>query len=107
MFQAAHQGKELLLFSTVENVVRQSFPKASFQATLNACTRRLPTPVIYLEATLGHKAVVKREIEYDSPGLFAFEELPAELRAVRGDEGGRDGKRGAQALARKMKSVNY
>jgi hypothetical protein len=82
-FQAAHSGKELLLFSTVEAVVRQRFPEASFQATLNACTRRLPTPVIYLEAGLGHKAVVKREIEDDSPRLFAFEEPPAELRAVR------------------------
>jgi hypothetical protein len=83
VFQAAHQGKELLLFSTVEAVVRQRFPEASFQATLNACTRRLPTPVIYLEAALGHKAVVKREIEDDSPRLFAFEEPPPELRAVR------------------------
>ncbi len=82
-FQAAHQGKELLLFSTVEAVVRQGFPDASFQATLCACARKLPTPVIYLEAALGHKAVVKREIEDDSPRLFAFEEPPAELRAVR------------------------
>src|SRR5262245_7894480 len=73
VFQAAHRGKALLLFSTVEAVVRQGFPDASFQATLNACTQRLPTPVIYLEAALGHKAVVKREIEDDSPRLFAFE----------------------------------
>jgi hypothetical protein len=83
VFQAAHGGKKLLLFSTVEAVVRQRFPEASFQATLNACTRRLPTPVIYLEAALGHKAVVKREIEDHSPRLFAFEEPPPELRAVR------------------------
>jgi hypothetical protein len=83
VFQAAHGGKELLLFSTVEAVVRQGFSDASFQATLNACTRKLPTPVIYLEAGLGHKAVVKREIEDDSPRLFAVEEPPPELRAVR------------------------
>ena len=83
VFQAAQEGKELLLFSTVEAVVRQRFPEASFQATLNACTRRLPTPVIYLEAALGHKAVVKREVEDDSLRLFAFEEPPPELRAVR------------------------
>jgi hypothetical protein len=83
VFQAAHRGKERLLFETVEAVARQGFPDASFQATLNACTRRLPTPVIYLEAGLGHKAVVKRQIEDDSPRLFAFEEPPAELRAVR------------------------
>ncbi len=83
VFQAAHRGKELLLFETVEAVARQGFPDASFQATLCACTRNLPTPVIYLEAGLGHKAVVKREIEDDSPRLFAFEEPPPELRAVR------------------------
>lgn len=83
VFQAARQGKELLLFETVEAVVRQGFPDASFQATLCACTRKLATPVIYLEAGLAHKAVVKRDIEDDSPRLFAFEEPPAELRAVR------------------------
>jgi hypothetical protein len=83
VFQAAHRGKERLLFETVEAVARQGFPDASFQATLNACTRRLPTPVIYLEAGLGQKAVVKRQIEDDSPRLFAFEEPPPELRAVR------------------------
>jgi hypothetical protein len=83
VFQAAHGGKALLTFETVEAVVRQGFPDASFQATLCACARKLPTPVIYLEAGLGHKAVVKREIEDDSPRLFAFEEPPPELRAVR------------------------
>jgi hypothetical protein len=59
------------------------FSEASFQATLNACTRNLPTPVIYLEAALGHKKSVKQEIEDDSPRLFAFEEPPPELRALR------------------------
>src|SRR5262249_57810127 len=59
------------------------FPDAGFRARLNACPRLLPTPVIYLEAGLGHKAAVKRQIEDDSPRLFAFEEPPPELRAVR------------------------
>jgi hypothetical protein len=83
MFHAAHGGKALLTFETVEAVARQGFPDASFQATLCACTRRLPTPVIYLEAGLGHKEVVKREIEDDSPRLFVYEEPPTELRAAR------------------------
>jgi hypothetical protein len=83
VFQPAHGGKALLTFETVEAVVRQGFPDASFQATLCACARKLPTPVIYLEAALGHKAVVKRDVEDDSPRLFAFEEPPPELRAVR------------------------
>jgi hypothetical protein len=83
VFQAAHGGKALLTFETVQDVIYGGFSEASFQATLNACARNLPTPVIYLEAGLGHKAVVKREIEDDSPRLFAFEEPPPELRAVR------------------------
>jgi hypothetical protein len=82
-FQAAHGGKALLTFDTVKAVLDGGFPEARFQATLNACAKRLPTPVIYLEAALGHKAVVRREIEDDSPRLFAFEEPPPELRAVR------------------------
>ena len=36
-----------------------------------------------VEAALGHKKAVKEEIEDDSPRLFAFEEPPPELRAVR------------------------
>lgn len=83
VFQAAHRGKERLLFETVEAVRQIGFPEASFQATLNACAKRLPTPVIYLEAALGHKAVVKREIEDYSPRLFAYGGPPPELRAVR------------------------
>ena len=83
VFREAHAGKTLLTFATVKVVLDGGFPEASFQATLNACAKRLPTPVVYLEAALGHKAVVKREIEDDSPRLFAFEEPPPELRAVR------------------------
>lgn len=81
-FQSAHQGNELT-FETVEAVRQNGFSDASFQATLCACTRTLPTPVIYLEAALGHKKAVKEEIEDDSPRLFAIEEPPPELRAVR------------------------
>jgi hypothetical protein len=82
-FKGAHGGKTLLTFETVQSVIDRGFAEASFQATLNACTRRLPTPVIYLEAALGHKKAIKEEIEDDSPRLFAFEEPPPELRAVR------------------------
>jgi hypothetical protein len=83
VFENAHSGKKLLTFETVKEVINAGFSKASFQATLNACTRNLPTPVIYIEAALSHKAAVKREIEDDSPRLFALEEPPPELRAVR------------------------
>lgn len=50
VFRAAHAGKALLTFETVKAVLDGGFPEASFQATLNACAKRLPTPVIYLEA---------------------------------------------------------
>src|SRR5208337_4775857 len=39
VFVAAHSGKELLTFETVEAVVREGFPDASIQATLFACCR--------------------------------------------------------------------
>jgi hypothetical protein len=84
VFQTVYKGKGLLTFETVKAVLDGGFPEASFQATLNACAKRLPTPVVYLEAALGHKAVVKREIEDDSPGLFGKEEPPeGQLRAVK------------------------
>jgi hypothetical protein len=83
VFRAAHAGKSLLKFETVEAVKGGGFPEASFQATLNACARNLKSPVIYLEAALGHKKAVKEEVEDGSPRLFAFEEPPPELRAVR------------------------
>ena len=83
VFGAAHGGKALLTFETVEAVRAGGFPEASFQATLNACAKRLPTPVILLEAFLGHKASVRRAIEDDSPRLFEVDEPPAQLRAVR------------------------
>ncbi len=82
-FRAAHTGKPLLTFETVEAVHQSGFADASFQATLNACARRTPTPVVYVEAAVGHKKAVLEEVEDDSPRLFAFEEPPPELRAVR------------------------
>lgn len=83
-FGRAHHDNPLLLFSTVQAVVDEAFPEASFQATLCACARQLPTPVIYLEAMLGHKAEVKRKINDRAPRLFDMgEPPPGELRAIR------------------------
>jgi hypothetical protein len=43
--------------------VRQGgFPDASFQATLNTCVKRMPTPVLYLEAALAHKMEAQRRM---------------------------------------------
>src|SRR5579864_4234605 len=62
VFGSAHAGKALLTFETVKAVQDGGFPEASFQATLNACAKRLPTPVLYLEATLAHKKEVKQRL---------------------------------------------
>ena len=77
VFGAAHAGKALLTFETVKAVLDGGFPEASFQATLNACAKRLPTPVVYLEAAIAYKKAVKKRVENDSPGLFGNEEPPA------------------------------
>jgi hypothetical protein len=81
VFGAAHTGKALLTFDTVKSVHDGGFQEASFQATLNACAKRLPTPVMYLEATMAYKKEVRRRLA--TPSMFADDTLPGELRAVR------------------------
>lgn len=80
-FVQATGGNRLLTFGTVEGVIERAFPAASFQATLFACTRRLPTPVLYLEAALAHKKDVKRRMA--TPSMFGDDPPPGELRAVK------------------------
>ena len=80
-YQQASQGKRHLTFGTVETIISGAFPAASFQATLFACTRRMTTPVVYLEAALAHKKAVKRLLA--TPSLFGGEPPPGELRAVK------------------------
>ena len=85
LFQPAYQqasfGKPHLTFSMVEAIISEAFPAASFQATLFACARRLPTPVVYLEAALAHKKEVKRRLQ--TPSMFGDDPPPGELRAVK------------------------
>jgi hypothetical protein len=80
-FQQASGVNRLLTFETVEGVIERAFPAASFQATLFACTRRLPTPLLYLEAALAHKKHVERRMA--TPSLFGDDPPPGELRAVK------------------------
>jgi hypothetical protein len=80
-FRQATEGKPLLTFGTVESIISEAFPAASFQATLFACARRVTTPVVYLEAKLNHKKEVKRKMAM--PSLFDDEPPPGELRAVK------------------------
>ena len=49
-------GSRCLTFDVVEALRKQCFPEASFQATLSACNRTVSIPVVYIEATLAHKA---------------------------------------------------
>ena len=81
VFDAAHDGKALLTFGTVEAVRAGCCPEASFQATLNACAKRLPTPLVYLEAALGYKKEERRRNQ--TPSLFGDAPPPGELRAVK------------------------
>jgi len=80
-FQLATDGQRHLTFGVVESIVASTFPAASFQASLFACTRRVTTPVVYLEATLAHKKEVKRKLATKS--LFDDDPPPGELRAVK------------------------
>jgi hypothetical protein len=80
-FRLAIEGKPILTFDTVESIISEVFPAASFQATLFACARRVTTPVVYLEAALNHKKDVKRKMA--TPSLFDEEPPPGELRAVK------------------------
>jgi len=81
VFRSACNGKQHLTFGMVESIITNAFPTASFQATLFACTRRVTTPVVYLEATLAHKKEVKRKLA--TPSLFDDDPPPGELRAVK------------------------
>ena len=79
--QSATDGQRHLTFGAVESIIANAFPSASFQATLFACTRRMTTPVVYLEATLAHKKEVKRKLATKS--LFDDDPPAGELRAVK------------------------
>ncbi|KAA5538592.1 hypothetical protein FYK55_27280 [Roseiconus nitratireducens] len=80
-FQKAMHGQRHLTFGGIESVIENAFPAASFQATLFACFRRIETPVVYLEATLGHKKEVRRKLA--TPSLFNDATPSGELRAVK------------------------
>jgi hypothetical protein len=71
---------EPLTFAAV-NAIREAFcPDASFQATLIACVKRLPTPAVLVEAGMGLK---KDElVKLATPSLFVIDPPKARLRAL-------------------------
>jgi hypothetical protein len=48
-------GHPRLTFKIIEKVQKRICPEASFQSTLIACTRRVPMPMVYVEAGLALK----------------------------------------------------
>jgi hypothetical protein len=82
VFEEQLRGKMLLTFEVAEAVRRLRFAEASFQATLRACCRRTPSPVIYVEAALAHKVEDQREINRGQGRLFEDDQPVAKLRAV-------------------------
>ena len=80
-YQQASEGKPLLAFGTVETIIGNALPIASFQSTLFACARRLTTPVVYLEAALDHNKQGKRQLQ--TPSLFGDDPPSGERRAVK------------------------
>jgi hypothetical protein len=82
VFEAQLRGKRRLTFEMAEAVRRLRFSEASFQATLSACCRRTPSPVIYVEAAVAHKAEDQLEIKQGQGWLFEESQPVAKLRAV-------------------------
>ena len=75
---AKYHQNDRLSFSTVDAIRQDYCSEASFQATLFACQRRLPTPVIYIEAQMGYKAGEQRQL--NSKQMTLFEEDPPEAK---------------------------
>ena len=81
-FDKEMRGKPKLSFDAVENIRRSAFPDASFQSTLFACHRRFFTPIVYLEASLAHKAEDRKDLNQGVAWLFEEMQPVHQLRAV-------------------------
>ena len=70
-----------LTFDAVERVRVAVCPDASFQATLIACTKRMPTPVIQLEAAKRYKKAEENALASRQLSMFSRAAPEAKLRA--------------------------
>jgi len=77
---AREHSKPLLELGTVEAIRRAYCDRASFQATLFACLRRMNTPVVYVEAEMKYKAEEERRLRSKQRRFFADEPPVAKLR---------------------------
>lgn len=77
---AREHNKPLLELRIVE-VIRSTYcDKASFQATLFACQRRMNTPIVYVEAEMKYKAEEERRLRSRQRKFFADDRPVAKLR---------------------------
>jgi len=77
---AREHSKPLLELGTVEAIRRAYCDKASFQATLFACQRRMNTPVVYVEAEMKCKAEEERRLRSMQRKFSADDPPVAKLR---------------------------
>ncbi len=79
VFAREHQEAPLR-FRTIEAIRRGYCDRASFQATLFACHRRVESPVVYLEAEVKYKADEERRLRSKQRTFFQEEPPVAKLR---------------------------
>lgn len=82
IFRPALLQHRELTFEAVDTIRSQFCPDASFQSTLIACTMRVMTPVIYIEAGMGYKKVEQEQLNSPQMPLFPSEPPQAKLRAL-------------------------
>ena len=71
-----------LSFACVEQIRQTACPTASFQATLIACARLCPTPIVQVNAQLGFKVREEQERESPQMAMFPSSDPRPKLRAV-------------------------
>lgn len=77
---AREHCKPLLELRTVEAIRTAYCDRASFQATLFACQRRMNTPVVYVEAEMKYKAEEERRLRSGQRRSLADDPPVAKLR---------------------------
>lgn len=63
LFNTHLAGRELLTFEVIDQIRQAFYSYASFQSTLFACHRRLPTPMLYLEASMAYSVGERRGLK--------------------------------------------
>lgn len=75
-----HHAGGRLSFAAVEAIRKDYCPKASFQATLFACQRRLATPILYIETGMGYKTSDLRKLRAQRKATSRRSRPEAKLR---------------------------